>query len=197
MQKSMGFVDFSETCRLISPLGSWTIGSQVLRWTWLRFMKWVLFFVQQPFAVKLFLLKLFQLGKTWLDNPGCLSPWEALGLRLILCCQFICVGIWWVSALNPGLCKVPSKQIVVFFTPGWELTWLRRLLWGLSFTFVVNSQFFLGRIFFVDAAQISMLHRFCTALISTGFSRAKVSLHAWNCYCGIADLSGPFSSCSV
>lgn len=85
--KSVGFVDFSETCRLISPLGSWTIGSQVLRWTWLRFMKWVLFFVQQPFAVKLFLLKLFQLGKTWLDNPGCLSPWEALGLRLILCCQ--------------------------------------------------------------------------------------------------------------
>lgn len=83
-----------------------------------------------------------------------------------------------MSVLNPGLCKVPSKQIVMFFTPGWELAWLRRLLWGLSFIFVANPQFFLGRIFSVDTAQISVLHRFYTALISIGFSRAKVSLHA-------------------
>lgn len=78
-----------------------------------------------------------------------------------------------MSALNPGLCKVPSKQIVMFFTPGWELAWLKRLLWGLSFIFEANPQFFLGRIFSVDTAQISVLHRFHTALISIGFSRTK------------------------
>lgn len=152
------------------------------------------FFCATAFCCEIISIETLPIGKdmTW-------QPWMPQSLRGLRSeADFVLsVGIWWVSALNPGLCKVPSKQIVVFFTPGWELTWLRRLLWGLSFTFVVNSQFFLGRIFFVDAAQISKSHRFCTALISTGFSRAKVSLHAWNCYCGIADLSGPFSSCSV
>jgi len=66
----------------------------------------------------------------------------------------------------------------MFFTPGWKLAWLRRLLQGLSFILVANLQFFLGRIFSVDIAQISVLHRFYTALISIGFSRAKVLLHA-------------------
>lgn len=81
-----------------------------------------------------------------------------------------------MSAVKPGLCKVPSKEIVMFLTPEWEMVWLRRLLGGLSFLFVATPQFFLGRVFSVDTTQIFVLHRFCTSLISIGFSRPQVSL---------------------
>lgn len=37
--------------------------------------------------------------------------------------------------------------------------------------------------YFLDTAQTSVLHRFHTVLISIGFSKGKVSLHAWNCWC--------------
>lgn len=81
-----------------------------------------------------------------------------------------------MSAAKPGLCKVPSKEIVMFLTPEWEMAWLRRLLGGLSVIFVTSPQFFLDRVSSVDTAQISVLHRFCTSLISIGFSRPQVLL---------------------